>query len=137
MAKPYPHQKGANFEREIAKDLTLLFKQWGFKFVRTGSQERFKSRSGDVNLLEWTDPKQLCVFRRIHIEAECRDNPSFLPKLQKAKDDADPGKLAIYVAKKTRRVNKFGKMIEYPTFVMMTWEDFKKLILETNPIAPV
>ena len=122
MPEPYRKQKGANFERFIAQELTELFKEWGFKFYRSPSQERWKTRSGDVNLLERTDPEGICIMRRYHLEVEHKKNPRYLQKLEKAIDDGNRAgrEAAIYIGKKTG----------YEPFVMMSWKDFKKILLE-------
>ncbi|MBW2968557.1 hypothetical protein KY314_00355 [Candidatus Woesearchaeota archaeon] len=121
MSSPYTKQKGANFERRIAENLTKTFRQWGYEFYRSPLQERLKqNKSGDVSLIWKTDPKEQCIMRRYHVEVEHRKSPRYINKLEKAIDDADP-LIAVYVGKKTGHPEPY---------VMMSWKDYQLLLQE-------
>lgn len=77
-------QKGANFERDIAKQLADKF---GIDVKRTGSQERWSYYGGDVHAPQGSET----ILNDFFFELKNREN---LPKTpldwyKKAKDDAE------------------------------------------------
>lgn len=74
--------KGANYERKIAKRLTEKF---GIDVKRTGGTERSKIvNKGDVNASKYNDT----ILNDFFWELKCRESWSILDWYKKAEDDA-------------------------------------------------
>jgi hypothetical protein len=89
--------KGANFERDIARKLATAF---GVEVRRTGAQERWKSTNGgDVNARKGEDT----VLNDFFFELKCQEKWNLLEWYKKAVDDVGGmHQIPMVVAKKNR-----------------------------------
>ena len=105
--------KGANYERKIAKILSAKF---GVPVKRTGSQERWGFYSGDVNA-----PKDITtVLNDFFWECKNREAWSILDWYAKAKDDVKGNSIPVVVASK----NNEGD------YVFLSLQDFLRILYE-------
>lgn len=83
MARPGrgSYQKGANYERKIAK---LFQEKFGVQVKRTGAQESAKVHGGDVNTYRGNDS----VLNDFFWECKARESWSIIDWLKKAQDDS-------------------------------------------------
>ena len=105
--------KGANFEREIAK---ILKKSFGVDVRRTGAQERWKVHGGDVNAPKYVDT----ILNDFFWELKCQETWSILDWYLKAVDDAQPNQIPVVVATRNYHDN----------YVFLTLRDFNRILQE-------
>ena len=106
-------KKGKSYELEIAHKLECLT---GIPMKRTGAQEKWKSRSGDVN------PARTSLLSRFHWELKKRESWNILEWYKKAKDDAEILRTPVVVCSKNHEED----------YVFMRLEDFTKLLVELD-----
>lgn len=86
------YQKGANYERKIAK---LFQDEFGVQVKRTGAQESAKVHGGDVNTHRGNDS----ILNDFFWECKARESWSIIDWLEKAQDDEGQlGRPAVVVA---------------------------------------
>ena len=105
--------KGANYERRVAKILSAKF---GVPVKRTGSQERWGFYSGDVNA-----PKNIkTILNDFFWECKNREAWAILNWFSKAKDDVRGDSMPVVVASKNNEDD----------YVFLTLQDFLKILYE-------
>ena len=107
-------KKGKAYERHLANKLKDWFKE---DVRRTGAQEKWKSRSGDVN-----PRNSSSILGRYHWEAKKREAWAILEWWKKAKDDAETYRTPVVVASRNNEDD----------YVFMKLEDFLKLLKELD-----
>ena len=75
------YQKGANYERDLAK---IFAETFGVTVKRTGAQESSKIHGGDFN----AHRSEKTVMNDFFWEAKCRESWSVIDWLKKAQDDS-------------------------------------------------
>ena len=109
-------QKGANFEREVAK---ILKDKFNVDVRRTGAQERWKVDGGDVNAPSWIKT----ILNDFHWECKNREKWALLNWYKKTKDDNQGvAKKPIVVASKNFEDD----------YVFMSLNDFLAIIYELD-----
>lgn len=106
-------QKGANFEREVAK---ILKDKFNVDVRRTGAQERWKVDGGDVNAPKHIDT----ILNDFFWECKARENWSIIDWYLKAVDDTQTKQMPVVVATKNYHNN----------YVFLTLQDFTRILKE-------
>lgn len=110
------YQKGANYERKIAK---LLSDTFGVVVKRTGAQESAKVHGGDVNTHRGNDS----ILNDFFWECKAREAWSIIDWLKKAQDDEGQiGRPAVVVATRNNEAD----------YAFMRLEIFLRLLKELD-----
>lgn len=108
--------KGANYEREIAK---LLKTKFGVEVKRTGAQEKWKVHGGDVNAPKYANT----ILTDFFWELKKRESWAILDWYKKAADDCQgSGQTPLVVASKNNEDD----------YVFLRLKDFLGLLLELD-----
>lgn len=106
-------RKGKEYERHIARRLQVIL---GEPFVRTGAQEKWKSRGGDVNPRSGGS-----MANRFFWEAKKRESWSVLEWYKKAADDSSgTSRKPVVVCSRNNEDD----------YVFLSLDDFGKLLAE-------
>lgn len=104
--------KGKQFERDVAKKVQSVL---GIEMRRTPSNERWKTRGGDVNPRNY-----FSIAGRFHWELKNQETWKILDWFKKASDDAEELRTPLVVVSRNRERE----------YVFLTLDDFLRLLVE-------